>query len=125
MMPITSLPRQSSGTGRCAASLRAVVVYTLRAADIFRDRRAPPFNVMRFGDNVIKKLSIFISLISLVGCTAVGVVESDDPAVKIKQATSLYRKEGRIVVADRLFHQAMHSYRVAGVRPLPYTYASI
>jgi tetratricopeptide (TPR) repeat protein len=50
----------------------------------------------------------------LAGCAAAGVVESNDPAVKIRQAVELYNRQGRYMPAKRLFDEAMTIYQAKG-----------
>ena len=57
-----------------------------------------------------RRLAIISSFIFVAGCSGIGVIESDDPAVKLNQADHLYRDQNRYALADRLFHEAMEIY---------------
>jgi len=53
-------------------------------------------------------------LLTLVGCSAVGVVESSDPRVKLDQAVELWEHQGRFTPAKRLISDALAIYQQRG-----------
>ena len=56
------------------------------------------------------RVYFIILLISLTGCSAVGVVETNDPHEKIEQAIYLLISENRPIPADKLLAQAINIF---------------
>jgi tetratricopeptide (TPR) repeat protein len=56
----------------------------------------------------------FAIFITLSGCSAVGVVQTNDPAKKIEQAASLFSQQDRPLPAERLIQEAADIYRSTG-----------
>jgi len=60
-------------------------------------------------------LVLFSSAIALlVGCSAMGVPTSSDPATKLRQANELFAKQDRPVPAERLIQEALDIYEKNG-----------
>lgn len=54
---------------------------------------------------------VLILLISLTGCSAVGIVETNDPHRKIEQAIYLLNTENRPIPADKLLAQSINIFK--------------
>jgi tetratricopeptide (TPR) repeat protein len=59
-------------------------------------------------------LTLLMALATLGACSAMGVAESSDPAIKLRQANELFVKEDRPVPAERLIHEALEIYEKNG-----------
>lgn len=60
------------------------------------------------------KLYLFLLLLgALSACSAVGVISTDDPAVKLRNADSLL-EQGRAIPAERLINEALVTYQAEG-----------
>jgi len=61
------------------------------------------------------KFSLLLAMLAvLVGCSAVGVVGSSDPAVKLQQAEELWARQGRFTPAKQLISDALAIYQQRG-----------
>lgn len=56
-------------------------------------------------------ITLFVLCTILAGCAAVGVVETNDPAIKIKDAYALFDQQQRPLPAERLIRQAIEIYQ--------------
>jgi hypothetical protein len=48
---------------------------------------------------------------AVVGCSAIGVPKSSDPATKLRQANELFVKQDRPLPAERLIQEALELYK--------------
>jgi tetratricopeptide (TPR) repeat protein len=55
----------------------------------------------------IKDLIAYAIIFSLTACAGIGVVATDDPQVKLSDASYLYAHEGRPLIAERLIQEAI------------------
>lgn len=56
----------------------------------------------------------FVTLLIATGCAGIGVIDSSDPAVKLRQAASLYDQKDRPLPAERLIREAIDIYQKEG-----------
>lgn len=62
--------------------------------------------------NYFKSLVLFCGTLTMLsGCAGVGVVETSDPAVKLRDAYSLFDRQDRPLVAERLIREAIEIYQ--------------
>jgi tetratricopeptide (TPR) repeat protein len=52
-----------------------------------------------------------IAAVTIAGCAGVGVVATDDPAAKLRDATYLFDRQDRPLIAERLIREAIVSYQ--------------
>jgi tetratricopeptide (TPR) repeat protein len=59
----------------------------------------------------LQTILLTIQAVIIAGCAGVGVVATDDPAAKLRDATYLFDRQDRPLIAERLIRQAIDTYQ--------------
>lgn len=62
--------------------------------------------------NNLKSLVLFFGFFTVLsGCAGIGVIETSDPAVKLRDAYNLFERQDRPLIAERLIREAIDIYQ--------------